>query len=202
MKKSTLILLFFAMVGSTVAAQTELQTNSLSEGTIDQQFEYAIRRSNNWQEFEVIKKTWMYQLRKSVLDSLAQNKNEVIALEAKVDGQASQISKLETDLTTANTQITQLSKEKASISFFGALINKGLYQTIMWSIVGGLLALLVFFILKFKSSNVLTRDAKLRLDEIEKEYEDHRRTALEREQKVRRQLQDEINKNRALSKSS
>ena len=36
------------------------------------------------------------------------------------------------------------------------------------------------------------------LEEIEEEFDDHRRTALEREQKVRRQLQDEINKQKGL----
>ena len=34
----------------------------------------------------------------------------------------------------------------------------------------------------------------LRVDQVEEEFDEHRRTALEREQKVRRQLQDEINK--------
>ncbi len=64
----------------------------------------------------------------------------------------------------------------------------------MWSIIGGLLALLLLFIYKFKNSNSITREANHNLAEIEEEFDDHRRTALEREQKVRRQLQDEINK--------
>ena len=200
MKKVLLTLLTLCAVYT--SAQTELQTKSINEGTIDQQFEFAIKRSNNWQEFEVIKKTWMRQLRASVNDSIAKAKQEMAASLKTIDAQKAQINTLQEDLSKANGQITTLDEEKASISFFGALIDKGLYQTIMWCIVGGLVALLAFFILKFKNSHVLTRDAKFRLEEIEKEYEDHRRTALEREQKVRRQLQDEINKNRALSKSS
>ena len=40
----------------------------------------------------------------------------------------------------------------------------------------------------------MTKDAKRALSEMEEEFEEHRKTALEREQKVRRQLQDEINK--------
>jgi len=59
------------------------------------------------------------------------------------------------------------------------------------------LALLLFFIYKFKGSNSSTRDAKHKLGEVESEYEEHRRNALEREQKVRRQLQDELNKQKS-----
>jgi len=43
---------------------------------------------------------------------------------------------------------------------------------------------------------VLTQEAKAKLDDLEAEYEDHRRKALEREQRISRQLQDEINKYR------
>ncbi len=197
-------LLFFLLLPLSFLAtgQEQLRTKSINEGTIDQQFEFAIKRSNNWQEFEVIKKTWMRQLRANVKDSLVKVKQDVIASQQTIKDQKGQITSLQNNLNEANTQISGLTEEKASISFFGALINKGLYQTIMWTIVSGLLALLAFFIFKFKNSNVLTRDAKFRLEEIEKEYEDHRRTALEREQKVRRKLQDEINKNRTLSKTS
>jgi hypothetical protein len=45
----------------------------------------------------------------------------------------------------------------------------------------------------------VTKEAKRKLEDIETEFEDHRRIALEREQKVRRQLQDEINKNKKTS---
>jgi hypothetical protein len=78
-------------------------------------------------------------------------------------------------------------------------MGKTNYNILMWSIIAALLSLLLFFIYKFKNSNALTREAKLKLDEVETEFEEHRRTALEREQKVRRQLQDELNKNKAKS---
>ena len=64
----------------------------------------------------------------------------------------------------------------------------------MWSIIIALLVFLLVFIYKFKKSNVVTKMTKRALVDLENEYEEHRRVALEREQKVRRQLQDEINK--------
>jgi hypothetical protein len=43
---------------------------------------------------------------------------------------------------------------------------------------------------------VLTKEAKANLQEAEEELTLFRKKSLEREQKLRRQLQDEINKNR------
>ena len=73
-------------------------------------------------------------------------------------------------------------------------LSKGLYNIMLWSIIGVLLLLVFTFIYKFKTSNSITKAAKKSLEETEQEFEEHRRVALEREQKVRRQLQDEINK--------
>lgn len=80
------------------------------------------------------------------------------------------------------------------MSLLGAQMSKTSYNVLMWAIIAGLLALLLFFIYKFKNSNAVTKNAKHALAEIEEEFEEHRKTALDREQKVRRQLQDEINK--------
>ena len=87
-----------------------------------------------------------------------------------------------------------VTEEKDSMSFLGILVSKGTYNTILWTVIAGLLGLLLFFIYKFRRSNILTQDAKTALTEVEEEYEDHRRRALEREQRISRQLQDEINK--------
>ena len=80
-------------------------------------------------------------------------------------------------------------------------MSKPTYKLIVWSFVGVLIVLLSFFIFKFKNSNVLTLEAKKALAEMEEEFENHRRRALEREQKVMRKLQDEINKQRKASTS-
>jgi hypothetical protein len=54
--------------------------------------------------------------------------------------------------------------------------------------------LLLLFVFRFRQSNVLTQEAKTKLADLEAEYEEHRRKSLEREQRISRQLQDEINK--------
>jgi len=64
----------------------------------------------------------------------------------------------------------------------------------LFSIIAILTIFLFVFISKFKQSNNITVQAKQDFKELDEEFEAHRKKALEREQKVRRQLQDELNK--------
>lgn len=167
---------------------------SLNEGTIDSQFEYVIRRSNNYQEFKVVKKNWLYDLKAHTLDSLNAIQKELSDSQATINSQSNEISQLKSDLTTTKTTLENTKKEKNSMALFGIQMSKGGYNALMWTIIAALLIFLFIFIFKFKNSNTITKQAKKALLETEEEYEEYRRNSLEREQKVRRQLQDEINK--------
>ena len=167
---------------------------SLSEGTIDNQFEYVIRRSNSYQEFKVVKKTWLYELKAHTIDSLNAVHKELNDTQATVNSQSNEIDQLKTDLSDTKTKLENTNKEKNSMALFGMQMSKGGYNALMWTIIAALLALLLLFIYKFRNSNAITKQAKKSLLETEEEYEEYRRNSLEREQKVRRQLQDEINK--------
>jgi septal ring factor EnvC (AmiA/AmiB activator) len=79
---------------------------------------------------------------------------------------------------------------------FGAQLNKVTYNIIIWFIIVALAFCLSFFVFKFSRSNVLTTQAQENLTDVEQEFDDHKKKSIEREQKVRRQLLDEINKHR------
>ena len=167
---------------------------SLTEGTIDNQFEYVIRRSNSYQDFKVIKKTWLYELKAHTIDTLNAVRKELSDTQAKVNSQSSEIDQLKTDLSNTKNNLDNTKKEKDSMALFGLQMSKVGYNALMWTIIAVLLVMLSLFIYKFKNSNAITKQAKKSLLETEEEYEEYRRNSLEREQKVRRQLQDEINK--------
>lgn len=200
-KQFTLTILLFLGVILSISSQTNANDNddklSLNDGTIDNQFEYVIKRSNNYQEFKVVKKTWLYTLKAHTLDSLKAVRKNLVDTQAKVDSQADEITKLKSSLNSTQGTLDQTNIEKDSMSLFGLQMSKSGYNALLWSVIGGLLALLLFFIYKFKNSNAITKEAKQSLSETEEEFEEHRRVALEREQKVRRQLQDEINKHKS-----
>ena len=190
----------------TLTAQTQQddadEQYSLDSGNIDSQFEYVFRKSGNFkgtngQPYEAVKQAWLLKLKANVLDSLKTTYKDLANSEATVANQVKEIDDLKAKLGNTQTTLDQTNEEKNNMALLGMQTSKTNYNVIMWTIIAALTALLLFFIYKFKNSNSLTKEAKYKLEEVESEFEEHRRNALEREQKVRRQLQDELNKNKA-----
>ncbi|MCF8715778.1 tRNA (guanine-N1)-methyltransferase [Joostella atrarenae] len=186
--------LFIFSISVVFAQEKEDKELSLTEGSIDNQFEYIFEKANNYQDYKVVKINWLQLLKKNTLDSVARLEKELHTSEELTSNQKSTIDNLNKELASTNEQLATVTEQKDSISFFGALINKPAYKGIMWGIVALLALILGFFIYKYKNANTVTQEARKSLAELEEEYEEHRRKALEREQKARRQLQDEINK--------
>ncbi|WP_316928335.1 tRNA (guanine-N1)-methyltransferase [Galbibacter marinus] len=194
------VILIFLTTFTLQAQEEDEEKLSLSTGSIENQFEYIFQKSNNYQDYKVVKKNWLYILRNNTLDSVKRVENELLVSKNLSAEQEKKINELNAQLAESNNNLATVTEEKDSISFFGALINKPAYKGIMWGIVVVLVLILGLFVYKFKNANIITQDAKKSLAELELEYEEHRRKALEREQKARRQLQDEINKQK-LTKS-
>lgn len=202
--KATL-LLFLTFFTVHIHAQNETtntnETLSLDSGTIESQFEYLTTKSNGWrdergQRYEVIRVQWIEKLKNNTIDSLKAIQKTLQDTNMVVATQHDEIARLKTDLASTQGNLEQTKIEKDNMSLFGIQMSKSGYNGLMWSIILGLLVIALFFIYKFKNSNAITQEANKSLAETESEFEEHRRVALEREQKVRRQLQDEIIKNK------
>lgn len=196
-KTLTISLLFFVFLFIGTHAQ---QTESLNEGTIAQQFEFLEKKSGNYRangiRYEVIRLVQLNKLRQNILDSVGQNNRTIAELQSTITKNENEIAALKTSVEQTSNELKKITAEKDSISFFGGQLSKGTYKAIMWSMVISLLLLLLFFIYRFRNSNFLTHQAKAALADLEQDFEQHRRRALEREQKISRQLQDELNKNK------
>ena len=205
MKKFITVLsltLFFAF-GSVAQAQTQDESGpkpSLNSGTLESQFDYLYRRSSSYQEYKVVKKTFYQKIKGNVLDSLQALKKDLNDTKKLVDVQSNEIKSLKADLLTTNDNLTAVTKEKDNIKFLGFPMTKTSYNSLLWTIIFSLVALLLFFIFKFRSSNTITIQARDLLSDTEKEFEAYKQKALEREQKVRRELQDELNKQKYADK--
>lgn len=186
----------------TNAQETDTDENklSLTEGTIDNQFEYVIQRSNNYEDYKVVKKTWLYALKAHTIDTLKVIQQNLSDTKLVVKNQAEEIKILKDNLANTNATLSTVKEEKNNMSLFGMQMSKAGYSALMWSFIAILLALLLLFIYKFRNSNIITKQAKKSLEDTEREFNEHRSIALEREQKVRRQLQDEINKQKTNKK--
>tara|TARA_R110001592_G_scaffold8084_7_gene44330 strand:- start:429 stop:1052 length:624 start_codon:yes stop_codon:yes gene_type:complete len=196
-----LLIVAFLFVANQQFAQEAVEDDdklSLDQGPISNQFDYIAKRSGNYRadgvRYEVVKETNLFKIRKNVLDSIAAMNKKTGELKSTIAEHETTITSLNNKLEETTTNLSAVTEEKDSMSFVGIPVSKGTYNFILWTIIAGLFLLLGLFIYRFRNSNILTQEAKQNLSELEVEYEDHRRRSLEREQKISRQLQDEINK--------
>ena len=191
------------MSSNSIYAQDN-ETQSINEGSINDQFEYILRKSGNFkgtngQQYEAVSRNLLLALQSHANDSLKTIREDLNKTLATIETQQKEINDLKSQLSNTQSTLDATNQEKNNMSLLGLQMSKTSYNILMWTIIAGLLTLLLIFIFKFKNSNSVTKAAKKALAETEEEFEEHRRSALEREQKVRRQLQDELNKQKGIS---
>lgn len=193
-------LLFVLLFSTSIIAQTSLSKKNLDSlpNTISNQFSTIFQKGNSWHEYKMIKKTEFVSFRKNVLDSISIIKNDIVVKQKLIKKQENTITSLKDTISLINKDLNIALGKENNISLLGAQVKKTLYNTILFSIIIALLIALLFFIFKFKNSSTITSEARKNLIDTEKELEDYRKKAIEKEQKLRRQLQDEINKQRGV----
>lgn len=197
MKSKIYVLGFMVLVTSLLKAQTN-DSLLVKSNTIENQFTEIIEKSNNWEHFKVVPKQKLYTLKKNVQDSLNVQKQLISEKNTTIKSNEQKMNDLNIQIENLQNSLDSLKNEKDSVSFFGMLLSKGLYSLVVWGIIAVLASLLLFYIYRFLKSNIVTQRSIKDLQDLQREYEDYRTKAIEKEQKIGRQLQDEINKNRGL----
>ena len=174
-----------------VAAQEEMKPTTL-EGV----FQQLVDKSGAWQNFKMLDRAKLATFQRGMADTINAIRGQLSTQKQAVATHLQNIKELNDKITELQTTLDQTKDQNDSVNFFGVLLSKGVYSTIMWVIVLILAGLLAFYIYKYTNSNVITKNSINELGELQQEYENYRKAAIEREQKVRRQLQDEINKHR------
>lgn len=189
---------FAVMTVFFITSSTYSQSNNklIDTVSVKNQFEYLIDKSNNFQDYKVVKATWLLKLKSNVLDSLSASKKKTMDNYGTINSQKLLIDSLNIKLTESENVISGLRNEKESISFIGIAFDKTVFKTLFVLIIIALIIALLFFITKFKQSNSITTQCKLALTQTEEEFAIYKEKALEREQKAMRRLQDELNKNK------
>ena len=172
------------------------ENDTIEPKTIEGQFDKIFKVSATFQNYKIVGKDEFLSLKKNVLDSVKKFRKAFVNIENLLKNEREKIAYLNETLTQKTLELDNALFKENSISLFGATLNKFTYSFILWTIIIGFGAGIVFFVFKFLKSNVIAKQAQDSLLIVEEEFEIHRKNSIEREQKLRRQLQDEINKHR------
>ena len=190
--KSFYLFIFSLFITITTFSQ-EIKKDTLS---ILNQFDKVYRKSSSYQEYKVIRKITFQNLKNNVVNTIEGIDKELISKNKKNKILKDSIQSINKNLIALESDLSLINIEKNSIYFFGLEIEKSSYKIIIMSTIILLIIMLSYFIYQFKSSYRITSLAKENLLEVENELAIYKKKSLEREQKLRRQLQDEVNKQR------
>lgn len=190
-KAPVLCVIFLFLSYQFTSAQDSTATkNSLRSGTITSQFDYIYGVSNNFQEYEVVKKSNLEQLKSNVLDSIRTMSKEVSELKLQMATFDDSVVIVKDLLTAETAAKEQAIADRDNFSFLGIGIQKTAYSSMMWILVLVLAGALSFFAFQyFRSSSRIAKAVK-DLTEVQEEFDQHRKNTLERERKLKRELID------------
>ncbi len=119
-----------------------------------------------------------------MLDSIMEARLEIATLNSLLAERDFQIETLNSDLSRTKNERDQAIRNKDSFSFLGFQLNKVAYNTIMWLIVLGLAAVATIMFLLFKRSHTVTVHVKNELETTQHEFDDYRKSAREKYEKL------------------
>ncbi|WP_430816450.1 hypothetical protein [Carboxylicivirga sp. RSCT41] len=188
--KSLLFAIIIAGQSISLFAQSDLKAR-FDSLELKEQFEYVYDKSETYERYKVVKIATFNLLKQNSVDSINIYKTELKSRNSKISELENTVAGKDDKINLLTNDLEAVTKSKDSMAFLGAEIAKGVYNSAMWGLVFGLIVLSVVLFLMFKRSNSVTNETKHRLNEVEEEFETHRKSALKREQKLARELMDE-----------
>ena len=199
MRNVTFLTILIALISIDIAfgqstTRREPPKGSLSSGTIDSQFVYLYAISRSQSGIEHVRRANLEKIRKNVTDSIKTLTKTIADLKAKDGDQQATVDAITDSLARIQTDLQVAKREKDNFSFIGISLQKATYSLIMWGVVLLLAVALAFYVYRYNQSHIVTTDTKKAIEDLQSEFDQHRKKAMEKEQKLKRQLQDEINK--------
>ena len=184
--KKYYILLILLFISNLIQAQTDED----SIPSIVDQYDKLIEESSSYKEYQMIKEKDVEAYRQELLankdsleDMIDTFKEEKSELKANIEG-------LQSDLERTERNLEELQEATDSIGFFGMRLGKTTYHVIVWSIIGLLVVIAILLFINYRRSNVITKATKESMKNLEVEYEEYRRNAIEKQQQQGRQILD------------
>lgn len=181
---------------SQVYARAGNPANASDSTTLRQQFDDMLRVSNRYRKFKVVNQDFLNAFISNVSDSISGYTREIDDLNQTITAQAKKIESLTENVAARDADVTALTEQKDSMNLLGSPLSKATYATVVWGLLFGLLALLVFTFLRMKVAIGSARAANDNGAQLSDELAKAKKQRLKVEQDLRRQLQDERNRNR------
>lgn len=178
--KNILLLLIFSL---------SLITNAQDQKIV-KSFDSMVNARSGWKDFRLIKRTELDSYRKELISASDSLESKIETLDESIASYKKQIDELKKLNEDLNAELTTLKNTKDEINLLGLKMSKSSYLIMVWSIILVLLLVLGFIFVKYRNRNIVTQELKENLANTTKEFEAYKHRAIEKQQKLGRQLLD------------
>jgi hypothetical protein len=181
--RGALVLCVMAVTLMKVTAQTEMP-DILLKGSMKEQLNYIEERTRIFENYRAIREDMFQKVKENVSDTLSAAIKKIAGLNKSTIALSLSIDSLRSDLKTTQASLEEMTRTKNSIKVVGLEVNKSSYNRIMWTVLGGLAAMLVIGFFVFKRNLSAIFNAKNEIQELKNEFEAYRKTSREAREKL------------------
>jgi hypothetical protein len=194
--KYILIFASMLMVVTRVSAQNDLP-EELTKSSIKEQIKYLEERTRIYENYRAVREDMFQKINQNITDSITADKNRIAELNNLVSALRFTYDSLYIKLETTTDNLNEMTATKNSIRLLGMEINKTGYNTIMWSIIMVLGALLAIGFIVFKRNLYVLIGTGKDLKQLREEFEAYRQSARIAREKMEMAHFNEIKKLKA-----
>ena len=181
--RSVLIFIMLVMLTIKGNGQTAMP-EELNKSTLKEQLNYLDAKTRIYENYRAIREDMFQKIKKNVTDSLFEAKGNIARLNSMTSTLNLNIDSLEASLQTTNTNLEEITRTKNSIKIIGINVNKITYNTVVWTIIAGLISILILGLLVFNRNRLVTLNTKKELKDLKDEFEAYRKTSREAREKM------------------
>ena len=183
---------FFILCTFTSKGQLTLQQQLQTELDINSQFSTLLSQSKSQDaDFKLIRKSNVEIIRKNVNDSLNTYKKEIAQLKTQTGNSSGTIKNLQDTIVSLQHNLAEEQSKTQTIGFLGTNMDKGFYHIMVWTIICALAIILFVLVVSFKKARVDAVEHQKTAEEVQNDFHNFKKKAMEKEQLLRRQLLDE-----------
>jgi predicted nucleic acid-binding Zn-ribbon protein len=156
----------------------------LIKNSVKEQLNYLDEHTRIYENYRAIREDMFQKIKVNVSDTLSATKSKIAGLNKSTLNLNLTIDSLRKTLETTKTRLEETTTSKNSISVIGLEINKLTYNKIMWTLLAGLVALLLIGFLAFKRNLSVIFSTKKEFQELKSEFETYKKTSREAREKL------------------